>query len=56
MHHECERTKRWILFFPITTVHCVTNNHGYTNRKGTVWMKISKLVQHFQPFSQMTTI
>lgn len=44
VHHECERTKRWILFFPITIVHCVNDKHEKTRRKGTVWMKFSKLV------------
>ncbi|XP_037535981.1 complement component C7 [Nematolebias whitei] len=33
-HHECERTKRWVLFFPITTVHCVNDDYERSRTKG----------------------
>uniref|UniRef100_A0A3Q3K8P3 Complement component C7 n=2 Tax=Monopterus albus TaxID=43700 RepID=A0A3Q3K8P3_MONAL len=32
-HHyqECERTKRWILFFPLTIVNCKSGHHQHTS-------------------------
>ncbi|XP_040898354.1 complement component C7-like [Toxotes jaculatrix] len=33
-YHECERTKRWILIFPITTEHCRRGQRQQTTYRG----------------------
>lgn len=33
-YNECERTKRWILFFPITRVDCRSGQHSHTSSHG----------------------
>lgn len=46
---ECDKTKRWILFFPLTIVKCRKDHHGSDRQSGEVFAVTStNTVQYVQ--------